>query len=251
MRKISILMVSFFFVILFSCSEQKKERQIKNPTDSIILAMQGDNNFSIILKDMDYKKENFVHKYQIIKKIENVVINKNDSVAGDSLISETTNWIPVSEKFFNIHEQNMGMEIVSKTDGKISKIVSPAGYSQYIGNNKYGEWQESGGNSTWHFIGQYMFMSAMFNMMMFPVHRSYYNNYSSNRNMGRNYYGSSNGNRMYGTNSSYSRATNTGSSWGKRPASYKQSSRNKSKIQRNNSRYQNKSTRSRSGGYGK
>ena len=212
-------------------------------------------NFSIILHDMDYDDgtDKYKHQYQIVKE------------QPDTVTSEITQWYDVTDIEFNKNIENMGMEIASKKDGVVKKVAAPPGYSNSVGNEKYGQWKtRSDGTSFWEFYGQYMFISSMFNMMSYPVSRGYYDDYGRSYRSGRSYYGpSSGGKSMYGTNSSYN-SSKTSSKWGSKPSSFKSSVRSKvsrsasrstaaknSRTSRSSSRYSSSSSRSRSGGYGK
>jgi hypothetical protein len=170
---------------------------------------------------------------------------------------EITDWQPVGEDFFNANLDNMGMEIAAKgTDGKVTKGVSPPGYGAYVGNEKYGQWVQRDGGSFWEFYGKFAMMNAMFNMMAFPVRRSYWNDYRGGYyGTGRGYYGprGSDGRNTYGTNSRYNTTTNKSSTWSSNASnnSFKQRVRTSTpQSSKSGSRYSN-TARSRSGGYGK
>jgi len=249
-----------------SQSAQRPQSQAvpqKSPVDVLIRDLSAEQNFSIILYDMDYDEAKKQYKHQY-----NVLLEKADTVE-----AKTTEWLPVSSTFFNQNAENMGMELASKKDGKVSKVAAPAGYSNYVGNEKYGQWKERDGNRFWEFYGKYAFMTSMFRMATFPVGYSTWNDYNSNYYGRRSYYGpTTNGQRMYGTNSSYSK-TNTSSAWNKRPTDFKsrvrsqvqrstptksssastatQRSSTQQKTTRSSSRYSSSSTRSRGGGSGK
>lgn len=233
----------------------------KSPVDILIRDLSAEQNFSIILYDMDYDEgsKKYSHQY-------NVLVDSDDSVK-----VKTTDWLLVSAAFFNQNVDNMGMELASKKDGKLNKIVAPAGHSNYVGNEKYGQWRERDGNRFWEFYGKYAFMSSMFRMGMYPVYYSSWNNYHSNYYGRRSYYGqTSNGQRMYGTNSSYQKS-NTSSTWNNKPSDFKSRVRNnvqrstaskssttstkrtstQQKTTRSSSRYSSSSTRSRGGSFGK
>ncbi len=248
--------ILLFTSILTGCISSNSQYEYqKSPVDILIRDLSNVNSFSIILHDMDYDERN-----DIFKHCYNVIIESPDTI-----LSKKTDWVAVSQSFFDANKDNMGMEIASKKDGKVSKVAAPAGYSNYVGNEKYGQWVQRDGGSFWEFYGKYAFMSSMFRMAMFPVRYSYWNDYNRNYyNYGKPYYGStSNGQRMYGTNSSYSKA-NGSSAWNSKPSSFKDrvrqkvsrstSSTNKSIYSRRNrtsSRYSRSSTRSRGGGFGK
>jgi len=197
-NKLSIFFLGFF---LFSCGGSSFE---KSPVDVLIRDMDQEKNFTIILFDMDVEggwPDTYKHKYKIIKE-------KEDGTP----FEETTDWYEVSERTFSFYENDMGMEIASKTDGKVTKETSPPGYSKYVGNEKYGSWQtNSSGNSFWAFYGQYAFMSSMIGLVAGPVYRTGYYDYYNNYRGRRPYYGSmTNGRSSYGTLSDASRRQNPG-----------------------------------------
>ncbi len=267
--KIVIAVVIGFF-ILKTCSNRNSNRNQyqdqsrstvssweKSPVDNLVKSLSNEQNFSIILQDMDSRNNGFYHQY-------NVLIEKDDTI-----LTQETGWEKVTETFFADNVNNMGMEIASKKDGKLSKVASPAGYNHYIGNEKYGHWTERNGSSFWEFYGRYAFMSSMFNMMTYPVHRSYYNDYYGGYYGRRPYYGPS-GSNMYGTRSYTSSNTGKKTTWASKPNSFKSQVRSKvskstsaarsrsyssgssySKKSRSSSRYSSSSSRSRSGGFGK
>ena len=255
---IGVVAFMFIYISFIGCSsDNNRNQQVKyekSPVDILIRDLAAEQNFSVILFDMDYTEQTDTYKHKY-----NVLIEKKDSVYVQNL-----DWVNVSSTFFNANVDNMGMEIASKKDGKVSKAIAPAGYSKYVGNEKYGQWRERGGNRFWEYYGRYAFMSSMFRMSMYPVRYSYWNNYHSNYyGSGRSYYGpTTNGRNMYGTNSSYNNS-NTSSTWNKKPANFKSSVRSKvsrsataskkaaAQRTRNSSRYSRSSTRSRGGGFGK
>lgn len=239
-KSFSLSLMVVAFLVLSSCGGSDFR---KSPVDDIVRDLPTDQIFSIILYDMDQKgnfSNTYYHKYQIIREL--------DGDASEVL----TDWKEVGEKDFTKNIDNMGMEIVARdSTGALTKEAAPPGYNNYVGNSKYGQWENRGGTSFWAFYGQYAFMSSMFRMTMFPVHRSYYNDWRGNyRGTGRGYYGPGGGagGRYYGTGSGYSRTNNPNSSW--------TSSRNnsfKSRVANRTSRSSGRtsSSRSRGGGSGK
>jgi hypothetical protein len=205
-----ILAISF---LLFSCGGNKFE---KSKLDELIRDLPDDQVFSVILHDMDVQGnffETYHHQYKIIQE------NKSREI--DQL---TTEWLEVGKNEFNQHVNNMGMEIAARDSiGKLNKSVAPAGYNNYVGNSKYGRWENRGGSSFWAFYGQYAFMSSMFNMMAYPVRRSYYSDWrGSYYGTGRGYYGPTSGGRpYYGTNSAHGQSTNPNSTWSRNRSSFK------------------------------
>ncbi|WP_101309935.1 hypothetical protein [Labilibaculum manganireducens] len=237
-----------------SSSSSVAETWQKSPVDNLIKELNNEQNFSIILFDMDANEgsDNYRHQYQVI-------IQRPDTV-----VEQKTTWKNVSEPFFSQNLNNMGMEIASKKDGVVTKQAVPAGYNHYVGNEKYGRWENRGGSSFWAFYGQYAFMSHMFNMGSYR--RSYWDDYRGGGYYGssRGYYGPRGSSPVYGTKSYTSSGSGSSSKWGSKPSTFKDkvrsrvsrsssssSARSSSKTTRSSSRYRTSSTRSRSGGFGK
>lgn len=234
----------------------------KSPVDVMIKEMHDKPNFSIILHDMDREGiifKTYKHQYKVVLENEEAPeVDENAPVQDDPNAAEAKNvsyelkdWVEVSSHDFKRNERNMGMEIAHKKDGKVKKQVSPPGYSHYVGNRRYGYWN----NNVWTYYGQYRFMSDMFYMSRYPVSRSYYNDYYGNYySRGRAYYGRTDayGRSTYGTYGKYnsSRSTRYG-----RSSSYKRNYSNygrSSRSSRSGSRYSGGSSyRSRGGGFGK
>lgn len=229
-----------FVIVLSGCGGKKFT---KSPVDDIIKGMPTDRVFSVILHDMDVKGTFFKSYYHQYK-----VIQEKDP---DKPEEEITKWYEVSKAEFERHADNMGMEIAHRgEDGKLVKSVSPPGYNRYVGNSRYGSWQQSGSNSFWVFYGQYAFMSSMFNTLNYPARRAYWDDYRGNYyGTGRSYYGpTQNGRTPYGTYSDYNQKSRPNSAWNRNTSSFKQ--RVASRTSRSSSRY-GSSSRSRGGGYGK
>ncbi len=224
---------------LAGCSGKKF---VKNPIDDIIKNMPSGSIFSIVLNDMDVQGSFFheyYHQYKII-----------EETAPGNLEERITEWYPVEERVFEQHVNDMGMELASRgEDGKLHKGASPPGFNNYVGNEKYGRWENRGGSSFWAFYGQYAFMSSIFRMMT-PVRRSHYDDYRENYSgRGRSYYGpTTNGRPRYGTRSDYN-SSRTNTAWSKNRSSFKQKVSNR--TSRSSARYGGSSARSRGGGFGK
>ncbi|MEM9324348.1 MAG: hypothetical protein AAGA85_01775 [Bacteroidota bacterium] len=236
--------ILFFFLglfVLMSCGGGNKFT--KSPVDEIIRDLPTDEVFSLILNDMDVQGnffETYFHQYRLIR---------GD---GEDIREVTTDWKEVSKEEFQRHVNNMGMEIAARdSTGQLSKTASPPGYNNYVGNPRYGYWNNSGGSSFWAFYGQYAFLSSMFRMGSYPVSRGYYNDWRGNYRGSRPYYGpSSGGTSYYGTNSTYNRSSNPNSSWSRNTSSFK--NRVASRTSRSSSsRSSSGSFRSRGGGSGK
>jgi hypothetical protein len=149
------------------------------------------------------------HKYTIID---------NDTVTEQE-------WQSVSNDDFWKNQADLGMAIVTKPIGfyesEVITSAEPFGMSMIAkpttengvatGSNQYGEWQQSNGNSFWHYYGMYSMMNAFM-----PSNRYSYNQWNGYNSAGRgsSYYGRNNeygtyGSRTYSNpkyqNSSYSR----------------------------------------------
>lgn len=263
---------AFFSLLLASglvaCGGESTPRFEKTPVDDLVKHLDKEQNYALILYDMDLTEDNqYKHRYKVIipeggelpadanVPAEEVIADstaaassgstaatqpaamarKIESVPRDSL----TDWVVVPESFFERHSSDMGMEIVSKVDGKVDKVPTPPGYSHYVGNEKYGQWQSnSSGGSFWAFYGQYMFMSSMLHMMS-PVGYGGYNNYRNNYRGRKPYYGAkgANGQTRYGTGSANARSMN--SSFTQRASS---NSRLRNKVNSSIARSSNKAT---------
>lgn len=247
-------------IFIISCGESTME-SIKvpvEPSQEIIKQLKG-QDFSIVLNDMNIsEKDNkrlFEHKYHILKVIE------------DSLVVDSLSWKPVNQAFFEKHEQDLGMEIVSNHNGKLSKTAQPVGFGWAIGNPKYGEWEEvsktqdstSTASTTnnqserrWRSRGPSLLF--WYWMLRRPTYQRDYAGYRTANAAGRSYYGSqSNGTSKYGTNSTYQKAKRPSFFNRKRSSnSWKSYTTSSKKTSRSSSRYNSSSsTRSRSGGFGK
>ena len=214
MKYFSIALASLAF---WSCGSSEKE-YIQFPADTLVRDLDSVKNYSIILYDMDVTEDDkCMHKYKIVKRSNNapeVATTDSTALAQTATAAEMgfeekiTDWMPVSQEDFDFHSSDMGMEIVSKVNGEVSKVAAPPGYSQYVGNEKYGHWQSnSSGESFWSFYGKYMFISSMFNLMS-PVSYGYYGGYGAYRGVSPYYGPQTNGRYAYGTGSTHASGMN-------------------------------------------
>lgn len=202
---------------------------------------------------MDYEERSKKYKHQYKILYEPLDLKK------DTLLQKITDWKVVSDVFFQKHIDNMGMEIATTKEGVLKKTPAPPGFSNYIGNEKYGEWKtNSSGTSFWEFYGQFAFMSSMFNLFSSPVGMNSWGDYRRDYyDRDRPYYGSRGAN--YGTNSTYNKTSQPNSTWNNKTSDFKSRVRNKvrqsvaskSRVSRSSSRYNQSRMRSRSGGFGK
>lgn len=242
----------FLTLLLLSCNGTDQSITVDTePTDKLI-AQLGNKDYSIVLNDMDIRDQSgikrFQHKYNLLK------------VENDSLIVDSLEWKTVNREFFEKHENDLGMEIVSHHNGNLSREAKPVGFGWAIGNEKYGSWEKIESDSTsttnshtnrrWRSNGSgFLFW---YWMMRRPAYQSNYNGYRTAAARGSSYYGSSlNGNTQYGTRSEYQKSKRP-SFFTRRNSSNTWNSFKSSKTKRSTSRYnRSSSTRSRSGGVGK
>jgi len=243
MKRLKLSLFFIFAVFLSSCSNEFE----KNPVDELIKDLNEEKEFTIVLYDMDVEEaffNTYKHQYQII--------TMKDTVPQETL----SEWIEVSEALFEQHINDMGMELASKgADGKLIKEVAPAGYSNYVGNERYGQWStDNSGNQMWTFFAQYMMLSTMFNMMSAPAYHSSYNTYRTGYyGTGTAYYGDTdaNGRTRYGT-ASVQNTSRSNSRWVSKPSNSNFFNKVNTRTNRSGSRYNSgSSTRSRGGGVGK
>ena len=186
-------------VILFSACGRSF---YKTPLDKLIISLQDEPTFTIILQDMEtqgFLTKKYLHQYKII--------TENN---GEPEV-HVTDWKEVPENFFWKHENDLGMEIASKSeDGTLSKTPAPPGYGNYVGNEKYGQWVERDGGSFWEFYGKYAMLRSVFYMMGSPIGYGGYYDWNRNYRGYRPYYGSKDtyGRRQYGTYGSNTKKSN-------------------------------------------
>jgi hypothetical protein len=252
---IGIIALVFFPILTNNCSHRKRQSgsftYMEEGLDKVIKELRQEPDFTILLYDMNYKNNKYYHQYQTL-------VPTSDS----TFKQDVSDWLEVSDPFFQKHVNDLGMELASKQNNVLEKETAPAGYSQYVGNERYGHWTQRNGSSFWEFYGRYAFMSSMFHLIARPAYRNYWGDYNSHyRGMGRTYYGPGG----YYSTRQYASTAGKNTSWGKRPQSFKEnvrsrvsrsstknsSSSNSRRTTRSGSRYSGSSSyRSRGGGFG-
>lgn len=203
------------------------------------------NDFTIVLNDMNYDNKQFQHQYEVI-------IPDRDSIR-----SEMTGWKGVSAKYFRQHKDHLGLEIAAKKDGLVMRDVAPPGFSQYVGNEQYGEWKEDNGRRSWFFFPRYMYLGNIFYR---NYRRPAYSSFTDYNTNGRGRTGYFTNNTTYNTRNYMNTAGGRNTRWASLPTSIRDrlhneplynSSSSGSRTSRSGSRYSNNRSRSRSGGFGK
>lgn len=242
-------------IVMVACGGSEKKSYQKSAIDKMIVEYMNHSNYSILLADMDYDEsaDTYKHKYKVL--IEKPHTSTDTTVQATDIEVIDKPWQNVSDETFNKYKDDLGMTIVSKKNGVLDKVSSPAGYDNYVGNPRYGTWRtNSSGGSFWVFYGQYRFLSDILMGPRYYYPYSSWNTYHRDYRGRRAYYGTNN---SYGTKSTSSAKKTT---WGSRSTSFKErvnskvtksASRSSSRRSRSSSRYSSSSSRSRSGGFGK
>jgi len=115
------VVVIFILIIAVSrCGGGGSSKEFKkSPLDVLVRDLPRDEVFSIVLNDMDVEgnfSKTYFHQYEIIT-----------GSTPESISSETTSFLEVSEDFFNANINNMGMEVASRdSTGRLTKDVAPS-----------------------------------------------------------------------------------------------------------------------------
>ncbi len=247
----NLILATSITVLIVSCGNVERAGVSVpiEPTEELIEALNG-TEFSIVLNDMNIDEQNgkdlFQHKYHVLKVIK------------DALIVDSLDWQTVNKDFFLKHENDLGMEIVSNHNNKLSRVAKPVGFDWAVGNEKHGQWEVETDSTKTGTGPQRSYWrphtsSGLFWYWMLS-RRTYQSHYAGHRaysNTGKTYYGKTqNGGTTYGTNSAYEK-TKRSNFFTRRntSATYKSFTARKSAS---SSRYKGaSSTRSKSGGFGK
>ncbi|CAA0195722.1 Probable lipoprotein precursor [Tenacibaculum maritimum] len=255
MKKVlHVFLVGF---LLMGCSKGSKPPKTVaiEPTERIIKQYKG-KEFSIVLDDMKIEEEPSLMVYQQKYKI--LTLKK------DSLHVKKTPWETVNKKFFKAHENDLGMEIVSSHNGKLSRVARPVGFGWAIGNKKHGEWEavqkDSTNKSSTNHSSQRRwktYSSSPFFWLWLGsrrnIFRNDYSGFQSSNHRGSSYYGNKDarGNYTYGTRSTHEKTARSSFFSRKKEHTNRWNSLSGTSS-RSSSRYSSgSSTRSRSRGYGK
>lgn len=248
MKKRTLLHLGFFVFslgLLVGCGQIKKPLSVYPEPSTTIVEEQGTNDFSLVLDDMDVTEDEtniiYRHKYLILNPTE------------DALLVDSTGWVNVNEGYFNAHENDLGMELVSSHNGAKTTTPKPVGFDWAVGNEEHGEWvvdsTSTSGNQNerqWRYRPGSFFLAYW--LFSRPTGYSSYSNYATNYRGRSAYYGS--GADTYGTNSSYQRANR--SQFYTRKSGNATWQKQQARKTRSTSRYSGSNrTRGRSGGIGK
>jgi len=163
----------------------------RDPVVEMQRSLASAPDYMIVLEDMREEGSFFTkyyHQYRVTQ-------GERQAVTG---------WVEVPEETFRKYEAFLGMALVAKSEDGVNDKPHPAGY-HYVGNPRYGSWENRGGGSFWVFYGQYAMMRDLLGGGRGMIGRNDYGDYRTTRERGRPYYGpvSADGRtRKYGTNGS-------------------------------------------------
>ena len=124
MKIYKTLIILSVLLLLNSCREAPK-KYIKTPLDKIVTTYVNTQNYSVILKDMDFNKDTnkYLHKYKIILEEK---VNTTTSLEDDFTV-KLTDWEEVSAITFEEYQKNLCPLVI---------IVTLETQSTVIGSNK-------------------------------------------------------------------------------------------------------------------
>ncbi|WMX13926.1 MULTISPECIES: hypothetical protein [unclassified Aureispira] len=219
------MLVSLFLNLLpFSCNNADIT---EDPVRLLIEQESMEPMFTILLFDMDQEgvfSKTYKHRYRVIKEENGKVVGKD------------TKWYNVPSSYFQQNENNLGMEMAAKdSTGKIARTIGPPGYTNYIGNPRYGYWGDgtsqpdslsnNGANvatNFWYFYPKY---TNIRELLQLPAGKIYQKDHKEARNYynrGFIYYGiiTSGGRRRYGTYSNHYRTNTYNKRWSRGGGGY-------------------------------
>lgn len=136
---------------------------------------------------LESAKADYFHKYHVVE-------------SGELI---QTDWIHVDEAFFFANIDNLGMDVEAKPYGLFEEQklthAAPPGMA-YVGNERYGRWEQRNGGSVWTWVAPYLFYRSLFGSpWIYP--RNEWNTWRTGYYGSRPYYGTGSS-PSYGTRSS-------------------------------------------------
>lgn len=240
--------ILFFIFSLSTCGSSKgfqSNYKGEEGLQKLLKAHDKTSDFTVLLNDMDYQDGRYLHRYGLLIPTKDTTVNTAE-----------TSWMEVSQPFFKKHKNDLGMELANKKNGQLTIRTAPPGFSEYVGNEEYGQWEKRDRDNIWIFFSRYRPYRTFFNTDRRPARQRDYTVFNRTYKGKANYYGND---RYYGTNPYLNTNKGRGATWGKRSTSFRQRAleeqrsggASNNKTSRNGSRYSNTSSRSRSGGFGK
>ena len=152
-----------------------------------------------ILVDMKKENGNCAHKYRYV----------------EGGLARQTSWVPVTCAEYAAHTEHLGMAIYSKPEGTFKSeavtIAHPPGYN-YIGNTRYGRWDNRAGGRYWVWYGQYaLTRDLLWGVGGYrPVRNRSWTSYRSSVKARKPYFGAT---KQYGTSGSITKTKYKSSSF--------------------------------------
>ena len=175
------------------------------------------NMFTILLYDMQHTgviANTYKHRYRILREVNGKVTAKD------------TKWYPVTSACFARNKSNMGMELAARdSTGKVWTVVTPPGYTNYLGNSRYGAFNTPATTTTvmstdktrldfWLFYPQYTYIRKLLQIPVGKISKYDYNTANRYHRSSIIYYGGSfGGRRRYGTFSNQYTSFNGNKAW--------------------------------------
>lgn len=179
------------------------------------------NAWDKVLVDLDTTREDGSRQYR--EKLRTIRTHLDSPAGQKSEVATDEKWVPVSRAEYAAVEKNLGMAIEHKEAGKYDfeaeKTAQPAGFAYMAPpgqSNRYGHWEDRGGQSVWAWYGQYALLrDLLFNRDYRPLDRREYENYRDYRSSGRTYYGrdAETSAPRYGTQGSNTQSRYSGSTY--------------------------------------
>lgn len=189
-----------------------------DPVSELIGTESMEPMFTILLFDMNKEgvfSKTYKHRYRVLKEKDGKVVAKDSK------------WYNVSSSYFQQNQNNLGMEMAAKdSTGKIARTVGPPGYTNYIGNPRYGTWNGAEGDSLktgfWYFYPKYTYIRSLLQLPAGKIYRKDHNEARSYYGRGFIYYGAitSGGRRRYGTYSSHYSTNTYNKTWSRGGGGY-------------------------------
>lgn len=181
----------FMLLLLVSCGGSSIP---SNPLNEMKRDFDSKKAYTILLEDMNLKDGQYVHKYCVL------------DFTNSTVEVSHTKWKDVDDHFFYLHEDNLGMEILSKReDGKLNNLVTPPGFTNVIGNDKFGSWGLNSDTEYWQFKNEFSSLETDLGLKGLVVLKSEFVEYEQKYLNNRPYYGpktnSSGDSTKYGTRS--------------------------------------------------
>jgi len=210
------------FAVLFGAADTIKTAATDLPKQSDnlkSLTAQLYNSWDKLLVDM--RRSGGKHE-QEIRTVRTHLTDASSKANGQTTSED--NWVEVPAAQYQAMERNLGMAIEHKPAGKYDieseRVAQPAGFAYMAPpgqSNRYGYWNNSGGQSFWVWYGQYALMrDLLFNHSYRSPDPYEYYNYRTYYERRQPYYGDTpSGGAKYGTGGATTQERYSGSTFAK------------------------------------